>query len=322
MLLKRVDGSPRGKFIAGSSKNFWIWSPENGWDLTHPDDPYSEPIGNVVHIDCEVSNITVDPAKTALVIVDMQNIALSKALEADTAPSMYKAQEQLIRYGIPAARALGFQVVWLNWGLTEEDIDTISPAEVRVFGFKADSDKADYGLSDRKSDPTDPDNFLKCGEYPNLSKIPGTDLGTVFLADGTQVEAGRAMMKNTWNTALHGPLAAAFEEGKKSARPDVWIDKYRNSGLWDATSECSEFLDRDGIRTLIFAGVNVDQCVAATLQDAHAKRFDTIMLKDGCATDSPGYTQEAHEYNTIRNWGFLTGCRALAKAAGLDWGKE
>jgi nicotinamidase-related amidase len=290
--------------------------------LTHPADPNIESVGSRVHLDGEVSNVILDPAKTALVIIDMQNIALSQALDADTSPAMYKAQDQLIEYGIPAARALGFQIMWLNWGLSEKDIELISPAEVRVFGFKANSDKADYGLSDRKGDPTDPDNFLKCGEHPNPFKIPGAQLGEITLEDGTRIDVGRAMMKGTWNAALHAPLASAYEEGKKTSRPDVWMNKNRNSGLWNATSECSEFLEREGIRTLLFAGVNIDQCVGATLQDAHAKGFDTIMLKDGCATDSPCYAQESGEYNNVRNWGFLTSCRALAKAAGMDWGKQ
>ena len=61
--------------------------------------------------------------------------------------------------------------------------------------------------------------------------------------------------------------------------------------------------------------MNTDQCVMSTLQDAHAKGFDTILLKDACATDSPGYAQKSAEYNCCRNWGFLLTCRALSEAA-------
>ena len=49
--------------------------------------------------------------------------------------------------------------------------------------------------------------------------------------------------------------------------------------------------------------------------DAHTMGYDTIMLKDGCATDSPDYAQKAAEYNMCRNWGFLSSCQALAQAA-------
>lgn len=127
------------------------------------------------------------------------------------------------------------------------------------------------------------------------------------------------MMKNIWNTALHGLLAKAFEAGTQAPRPDVWIDKNRNSGLWNDTSSCSAFLKKNGIKTLLFAGINAGQFVGSTLQDAHAKRLDTIMIKDGCATDSPAYSQENGEYNCVRNWGFLTSCKALAKAAGMTY---
>ena len=54
--------------------------------------------------------------------------------------------------------------------------------------------------------------------------------------------------------------------------------------------------------------------VMSTLQDSHAKGFDTSLLKDACATDSPEYAQESAEYNCCRNWGFLSICRALNEA--------
>ena len=61
--------------------------------------------------------------------------------------------------------------------------------------------------------------------------------------------------------------------------------------------------------------MSTDQCVMSTLQDAHAKGLDTILLKDACATDSPGYAQKSAEYNCCRDWGFLSTCRALSEAA-------
>lgn len=170
-----------------------------------------------------------------------------------------------------------------------------------------------------QGDPNDPANFLKCGERPNLNRLPGTELGEIVLEDGSRVNAGRVMMRGTWNTALHGPLAGAYEEGKKAARPDVWIHKNRNSGLWNEKSAMGEYLKREGIRTLLFSGVSTDQCVGSTLQDAHAQGFDTMMLKDGCGTDSLPYAKATYEFNCVRAWGFLTSCKALAKAAELDY---
>ncbi|KAI6088621.1 isochorismatase family protein [Hypoxylon rubiginosum] len=302
--------------LVGSKGNNWIWS-TNGWDLTHSAYISSSSPKYSVELDCELVNVKINPAKSALVIIDMQNIGLHKALNPPSAPPMYEAQDAILKFAIPAARKLGLQIIWLNWGLTEDDLASIPPAEVRVFAFKANTEKADYGLGDGRGDPDDPANFLKCGERPNLAKLPGAELGEVILEDGSRVDAGRVMMRGTWNAALHGPLAGAYEEGKKAARPDVWIHKNRNSGLWNEKSALGEYLRKEGIRTLLFSGVNTDQCVGATLQDANAQGFDTIMLKDGCATDTLPYAKATYEFNCARSWGFLTSCKALAKAAEL-----
>ncbi|KAI1420537.1 isochorismatase family protein [Xylaria sp. FL1777] len=312
------DNPSHQRILVGSEENTWIWSPD-GWDLTRPADPNSDFPGNGVKLDCELVNVKIDPQKTALVIIDMQNIGLHRALDPPSAPSMYEAQDAILQHAIPAARKLGLQIIWLNWGLTEDDLTSMLPAEVRVFAFDLNSEKVDYGFGDRHRDPNDPANFIKCGERPNLMKLPGTELGEVVLDNGSRVNAGRAMMRGTWNTALHGPLADAYEEGKRAPRPDVWIHKNRNSGLWSEKSAFGEYLTKEGIRTLLFSGVNTDQCVGATLQDAHAQGFDTIMLKDGCGTDSPPYAKASYEFNCARPWGFLTSCKALAKAAHLKY---
>ena len=47
-------------------------------------------------------------------------------------------------------------------------------------------------------------------------------------------------------------MAGAYEEGKKTARPDAWIYKNRNSGLWNEKSAIGEYLKKEGIRTLLF----------------------------------------------------------------------
>ena len=75
-------------------------------------------------------------------------------------------------------------------------------------------------MSDRKGDPTDPDNFLKYGEYPQPYHIPRAELGEVTLKDGSRTNEGRAMVKGTWNAALHAPLAAVYEDGIKASRLD------------------------------------------------------------------------------------------------------
>lgn len=57
--------------------------------------------------------------------------------------------------------------------------------------------------------------------------------------------------------------------------------------MCDRMTDVTNFLNDNNLRTPLFTGINIDQCVMGTLQDAYLKGFDTILLKDGCATDSP-----------------------------------
>ena len=86
------------------------------------------------------------------------------------------------------------------------------------------------------------------------------------------------------------------------------------SGLWGTTTPCQEFLEKEGIRTLLFAGVNTDQCVGGSLQDAFSKGWDCILLSDGCGTTSPGFAKKSVEFNCARTWGFVSSCKELKKA--------
>ena len=237
------------------------------------------------------------------------------ALVPVAVPALFKAQDMLLKYGIPAARKAGIQIVWLNWGLTERELEMMTPGAMRVFGWEAGTGAADYCNWYPSETATGREEVSQCGERLTAMGL-GADLGEIVLADGLKVHAGRALMRNTWNAALHGPLLNAFEDGQTASRPDVLIHKNRNSGLWDEISGCTQYLKKEGIRTLLFTGMNTDQCVMATLMDAHSRGFDTILLKDGCATDSPRYAQQSAEFNCCRNLGFLSTCEALAKATG------
>ena len=147
-----------------------------------------------------------------------------------------------------------------------------------------------------------------------MKNAPGDDLGEVTLEDGRKVNAGRALFRGTWNAALHDPLAASFEESQKSPLPDGLFHKNRNSGMCEAMTDCTEYLKEKGIQSLLFAGMNTDQCVLATTFNAQMKGFDTILLNDGCVTDSPAFAQKACEYQFVNIWGFLSSCKALAEA--------
>lgn len=141
----------------------------------------------------------------------------------------------------------------------------------------------------------------------------GSKMGDVELQDGGKVDAGRLLMRGSWNADLYPPLREAFEEGcGLQTKPDVWVHKNRMSALWGGETELQVFLEKEGITTLLFAGVNTDQCVGGTLTDAFSKGYDCILLSDGCGTSSPGFAQECWEYNAAHTFGFCTSCKDLA----------
>ena len=166
----------------------------------------------------------------------------------------------------------------------------------------------------------DKDGLLKEDEMTENGKVKriyqglGSEIGPVKIENGRVVDAGRLLMRGTWNAALPPRLENAFIESQQHKdKPDVWIHKNRMSGLWGHGTACTEYLEDKGIRTLLFAGVNTDQCVGGSLQDAFSKGWDCILLKDACGTTSPGFASECVEFNCARTWGFVTDCKGLEK---------
>ena len=298
------------KMVVGSPDNFWLWSLEEGYDLSRPSNPESPPVSSNLHLECQLSNLTIDPAKTALLIVDLQNFTLSSALRKDLPPEMFEAEEKILSYGIPAARKAGIQIIWLNWGLTDAGLLTLPPQQFRVFGWSSINEDSQYGINFREKITASADTFVHGGER-RIANAPGDELGEVTLDNGTKVDAGRSLFKGTWNAALHDPLAASFTESQQSSLPDVMFHKNRNSGMCEAMTDCTDFLMEKGIRTLLSTGMNTDQCVLSTVFNAQMKGFDTILLNDGCVTDSPAFPQQACEYQFGKIWGFLSSCKAL-----------
>jgi len=97
---------------------------------------------------------------------------------------------------------------------------------------------------------------------------------------------------------------------------DIHVDKHRLSGFWD--NELDAILRRMDVTTLLFAGVNLDRCVLATMQDAAFIGYDPILLEDCSATSSPQYCSEAARFLLRLLYGFVTTSRAVL--AGLKQG--
>lgn len=122
-------------------------------------------------------------------------------------------------------------------------------------------------------------------------------------------------MRGSWNADLYGPLNEMYEEGRKLPdKPDVWIHKNRMSALWGGRTALDDFLEKEGIRSLLFTGVNTDQCVGGTMQDAFSKGYDCVLLSDGAGTSSPEFAQKCIEYNVSKSWGFVSTCEEFVEA--------
>ncbi|EGP88783.1 uncharacterized protein MYCGRDRAFT_69761 [Zymoseptoria tritici IPO323] len=293
-----TDPSRERNAIIGDSDNVWKYSSSSGFDLTHSETPSPSHLT----IKTTTTPIIIDPAKTALVIIDMQNFFLSPLLGRTEGPG-HRASAQLLEHSIPACRSAGIRTIWLNWGLTDADLSSMPGGVRRAFGFTDSNGNA----LDRQGRPIPPER--------RAFKGMGSDMGSVTdPRTGEEVKVGRMLMRDQWNMALYPPLAAAYEEGRQLPdKPDVWIDKNRMSGMWGPETDCEAFLRKEGITTLVLAGVNTDQCVHGTLLDAYNKGFDCVLLSDGCGTTSPDAAREGVEFNCANVTGFMTTCEDFAK---------
>lgn len=299
--------------------NFWLYHTDYGYDLTHPPHPHAPPVPDRITLDTRGSRVAVDPNKSALVIVDMQNFFLNPQLGRPTTSNGLNACNQLIKHAIPACREAGIQIIWLNWGLSKEDLTMMPPAVMRAFGFDTRKPSPLFppfpSFENREDEPR-PDQESLEGPAKKKRKFlgPGAEVGLVELEGNMMATGGGLLMRGSWNAALFPPMEEARKEGlrKEVKKKDVIIHKNRMSGLWGMETPCSMFLASQGIRTLFFAGVNTDQCVGGSLQDAFSKGYDCFLLSDGCGTSSPDFAQQCMEYNSIKSWGFVLSCEQLA----------
>ncbi|KIW71248.1 hypothetical protein PV04_03434 [Phialophora macrospora] len=332
MNMDNTDPTHRKAIIGNPSSTFWLYDSQTGFDLTHPPTP-THPTPTPNHtINTTTLPITIHPPKSALVIIDMQNFFLSPQLGRPKDSKGLLAQQQLLKYAIPAARKASVRIIWVNWGLTQQEIDEMPPGTLRAFGFETvlASEWESYEKVEKKQAAIDshgvnegchkfPDPQIETsGKNPRIYRGLGQEVGPVTMDDGdTVVPGGRLLMRDTWNADLTPELKQSYEEGKVATPPDVWIHKNRMSGLWGAKTECTEFLDKEGIKTLFFAGVNTDQCVGGSLQDAYSKGYDVVLLSDGAGTTSPSSSQESIEFNCAKTWGFCMSCKDFAEGLGL-----
>lgn len=145
--------------------------------------------------------------------------------------------------------------------------------------------------------------WLNWGVRPDLLNIAPSVLHAhspqgerVGLNELTPAHQSHVLRKGDWGAAIVDELNPGDQ--------DVQVTKHRFSGFWD--TELDSILRNLGITTLFIGGVNMDQCVLSTFQDATFLGYDCILVEDCSATTSPDYCIESTLYNVKLLYGFIT----------------
>ena len=202
--------------------------------------------------------ITIDLARTAMIVVDMQNDFCHPdgwlaSIGVDVAPAR-RPIAPLTAF-LPQLRAASVPIIWLNWGARPDKMN-LSPALLHVYNGS--------GLGVGLGDP-----------------LPKT--GSPVLTEGS------------WSAQI-------VDELHQDAS-DIHVSKHRMSGFWDTPLD--SILRNLDVKTLLFSGVNADQCVLHTLADANFLGYDTILVEDCAATTSPDFCWQAALYNIKQIFGFV-----------------
>lgn len=155
--------------------------------------------------------------------------------------------------------------------------------------------------------------WVNWGNRPDLLNISPALLG-VYDPNGDGVGIGAPLPSNGAAILQAGSWAATVVDELTPGQSDIWIDKYRMSGFWDTSLD--SILRNLGVTTLFFAGVNLDQCVMCTLQDANFLGYDCILLNDCAATTSPDFCAHATLYNIRQCFGMVADSGDLVAAMG------
>jgi ureidoacrylate peracid hydrolase len=121
---------------------------------------------------------------------------------------------------------------------------------------------------------------------------------------GEELEHGRVLIRGEWGAEMVDELKPLMLED------DIHVEKVRMSGFYG--THLDQVLRTQGISTLFLTGVNIDQCVTTTMEDAYFRDYNTILLSDATATSSPDYCKKAVIFNAKHCWGFVMSTEQFA----------
>lgn len=157
--------------------------------------------------------------------------------------------------------------------------------------------------------------WLNWGNRPDRANNPPATLH-IFNPAGTGAGIGDPLGGNGARVLTKDSWAADIVPELVPHPDDIRVDKYRVSGFWDTPLD--SILRNLGVRTVLFSGVNTDQCVLHSLADASFLGYGCILVEDCCATGSPEYCTEATLWNVERCFGFVTQSRTILDALKTD----
>ena len=113
----------------------------------------------------------------------------------------------------------------------------------------------------------------------------------VYDPTGSGQGLGDALARTGKRVLQAGSWSAGIVDELSPPAGDIHVAKHRMSGFWDTPldSICRNLR----LDTLLFGGVNLDQCVLHTLADANFLGYDTILVEDCSATTNPDFCREA-----------------------------
>lgn len=149
------------------------------------------------------------------------------------------------------------------------------------------------------------------GNRPDRANLPPGVLH-VYDPDGQSVGIGDPLPGSGHRVLQAGSPSAAVVDELAVVDGDIVVDKYRMSGFSDTALD--SILRNLDVTTVLFGGVNIDQCVFATLADAACLGYDVVLLDDCSATTSPEFCADATRYNVAQCFGFVSSGGAIVDA--------